>query len=75
MNLFLCESAPDSLAVGVVLPDTTVVGSIMSRHALRYDAVERTFRSKKDGFFCDQTTSVDLVTEYDYDQVDTLSIV
>jgi len=67
----LCESAPDSLSVGVVLPDTIVVGSIISRRALPYQPVETTFRQKKDGFLCDQTTSSTFVTEYVYDSVDT----
>ncbi|HKW15143.1 MAG TPA: hypothetical protein VJS69_11710, partial [Candidatus Krumholzibacteria bacterium] len=75
LRMFLCESAPESLAVGVVLPDTTVIGSILSRRALSYSPIETTFHQKEDGFLCDQTTFTTFPTEYDYDPVDSLSVV
>jgi hypothetical protein len=76
MSVDLCDEAPDSLAVGVILPNTVVIGSIVDRRALSYSEKIDTFSGKKDrSFWCDQATSSEFVTDYYYESADSLSVV
>ncbi len=67
---------PDSLAVGVVSPDSLILGELTLRPDLNYSTIEKTGSYEEAGSGCDSGTTVETsyVSAYAYRMVEGVTI-